>query len=793
MKFSRWTTVAAAVICASGWVCNVSAQEAVVDADPQAAQEQADIFTGPENTDSDVANKQTVSVGDTGEIDLHVKDLEIAKVLQLLSIQAQRNIVLSRNVAGNISADLYSVDFYEALDAILHTNGFGYREKGSFIYVYTQQELAALEEAERQVVTRVRRLNYLNAADASTFVSPMLSNNGTISVSAEPTDSFVPEDTDAGRNDYAAADTLIIRDYPENVEEIMAILAELDVRPEQVLIEATVLQARLSEANAFGVDFSIFTDLNIGDFNTPLNAVDQLISGSVTGADSAQTVQTTVGDTNAGQSGMKLGFLGNEVAVFVRALDSVTDTTVLSNPKLLVLNRQRAQLLVGARLGYLSTTATDTSTTQTVEFLDVGTELAVRPFVSSDGNVRIEMRPSVSDGETSLVGGFVIPNETTQEMITNVIVRSGQTVVLGGLFTEDINVTRSQVPVVGDVPILGNAFQGQDDTVSRTEIIFMIKPTIVKDKALYAAGESASEGIELARIGAREGLLPFSRTKLTASHVRNAMKQLDDGNEDKALWYADMALYLDPTSVEAWRIKEEVTGKRVYYPTQSVMHEAINAMVDQELGDDAPQTQPEPMDEEAAAEAELLDALGQAEPAADTTEAKASTTTQANESVEPAEPVVLDLNQAQQLVETAEQEKDELEAVVEAQETDPAVQAQLEPQADATTQDQVEFHVDSAPKVTDAQLAAQAREAEATHAAASATERASAEAQAQVQTQTHIQAQAEPDATEALLSQPRVKAGTQLNETAATQQQAAEAEADADAESTTAVSAVETK
>jgi len=767
MKLSRWTTVAAAFFCASGWVCSVSAQEAVVDADPAAAQEEKDIFTEPENTDSDVANKQTVSVGDLGQIDLHVKDLEIAKVLQLLSIQSQRNIVLSRNVAGNISADLYGVDFYEALDAILHTNGFGYREKGSFIYVYTQQELEALKEAERQVVTRVRRLDYLNAADASTFVSPMLSGNGTISVSAETTDSFVPDDSDAGQNSYASADTLIIRDYPENVEEIMAVLAELDIRPEQVLIEATVLQARLTEANAFGVDFSIFTDLTVGDFDTPLNAVDQLISGSVTGADSGQVVQSTVGNTAAGQSGIKLGFLGNEVGLFVRALDSVTDTTVLSNPKLLVLNRQRAELLVGAKLGFLSTTATDTSTTQTVEFLEVGTELAVRPFVSSDGNVRIEMRPSVSDGETSLVGGFVIPNETTQEMITNVIVRSGQTVVLGGLFSEDISVGRSQAPVLGDIPGLGTALQGQDDNVSRTEIIFMIKPTIVKDKALYAAGESAKSNIELARIGARQGLLPFSRTKLTASHVRNAMKQLDDGNEDKALWYADMALYLDPTSQEAWRIKEKVTGKRVYYPTQSVLNKAIDDMVDAELGEDAPKGQAEPVNEEQAAEAALFEAISQ-EPQADAQEA-ATEQAQASETAEPAEPVVLDLAEAQQRVEEAEREKAQLESVVESQD------AELEPQAaaegEATRAEPTDRHIDSAPK-----------------ADATAAEPAT-------QDQSEPVAEAQIDPTEALLNQPRVKAGTQLNDSAASneQQLAAEAVAQADAEATAAVSAVETK
>ncbi|MEL6312245.1 MAG: hypothetical protein AAFQ17_07785, partial [Pseudomonadota bacterium] len=116
--------------------------------------------------DSALPNGQAVEVGAFGEIDLHVKDLELTKVLQLLSIQSQRNIIASRNVAGTVSADLYDVDFYDALDAILTANGFGYTEKGDFLYVYTAEEIQALEEANRQVITRVGRVEVVEAVDA---------------------------------------------------------------------------------------------------------------------------------------------------------------------------------------------------------------------------------------------------------------------------------------------------------------------------------------------------------------------------------------------------------------------------------------------------------------------------------------------------------------------------------------------------------------------------------------------------------------------------------------------------
>ncbi|HEX7010568.1 MAG TPA: hypothetical protein VF184_11330, partial [Phycisphaeraceae bacterium] len=476
-------------------------------------------------------------------------------------------------------------------------NGYGYVEEGNFIYVYTAEELQRLEEAKRKQVTRVYRLNYMPAAEALAFVTPLASPAGSIAVSSEVPGGMEPTLDDNGANSFAHADTLVIRDYPENVEEIIATLQQLDVRPKQVLIESTILQARLSEANAFGVDFAIFTDLNITDFTTPLGAVNDLIAGVGEGDakfDSGGAITANPGNVTQGQSTIKLGIVGDDAAVFIRALDTVTDTTVLATPKVLVLNRQRAHLLVGEKLGYLSTTATDTSTTQTVEFLEVGTRLTVRPFVSDDGFIRMELKPSVSDGETELVGGFVIPDETTQELTTNVIVRSGQTVVLGGLFKEDTTVGRRQVPGLGSIPIVGNAFRGQDDDVQRSEVIFLIKPTVLKDQALYAAGERATDNIELARLGTRERLLPWSKTKLSSTHVKKAYDYLREGNQDKALWHTNLALYINPSDVDALRLKEQITGERFVIPERGILNDAIDAMIQHQMEDAAPADQAEP-------------------------------------------------------------------------------------------------------------------------------------------------------------------------------------------------------
>ncbi|WP_432798081.1 type II secretion system protein GspD [Poriferisphaera sp. WC338] len=526
---------------------------------------------------------QHVAVGDYGVVDLHVKDLDLTKVLQLLSIQSQRNIIASRNVAGSVSADLYGVDFYEALEAILDSNGFGYRENGNFIYVYTKDELKTLEEADRVVETKIVHLNYLNGQDAAAFVEPLLSSAGSVTGVSQVADGFEATVSDGGGNSFSQVVTLVIRDYEENLEQIFSLLEQLDARPAQVLIESWILEASLEENNEFGVDFAIFTDVSFGDFTKPLDAVNDIINGTpASPVNHGQIVTSQVGQTQQ-LGGAKVALFGNDFSVFVRALDQVTDTTVLAKPQVMVLNRQRANLLVGQRLGYLSTTQTETSTTQTVEFLNVGTQLMVRPFISADNYVRMEIKPSVSEGSTRVEAGAVIPTETTNEMTSNVMVRSGQTVVLGGFFKESNQIDRRQIPGMGDIPIAGAAFKGQDDTINRNEVIFMIRPTVVKDKQLVDMGNSALDGVQKAIMGSRDGLLPFSQSKMSAAYLRDARDQLARGNTEKAQWAIDAAIYIDPTSVEAMRMKEQLTGERMYYKADSILDQAVDSMINAEV------------------------------------------------------------------------------------------------------------------------------------------------------------------------------------------------------------------
>lgn len=552
------------------------------------------------------ADSADVTVSEHLTVDLHVQDEELANVLQILSLQSQKNILVSGTVSATVNANLYNVTFYEALDAILNVNGYGYVEKGNFIYVYTLEEIADLEQAARQPVTRVVRLNYLNANDAAEFVSPLLSEVGQIQSNGDVDTFSIPDGSPVGDETYALASTLVIRDYPEHVEEIEKLIAELDTRPAQVLVEATILETSLREMNGFGVDFSFISDLDFSEFidlGGPLGTTQGIInggdgsSGGLSPANNqALSGTSTPGNTAAGPATFKLGIIDDNISFFLRALDDITDVTVLSRPKVLALNRQPARVLVGRRIGYLSTTSTETSTTQTVEFLDTGTQLKFRAFVGNDGFIRMELHPSTSTGETreaSSAGGaaVTIPEEVTQEITTNVLVRDGSTVVLGGLFRESTTLSRRQVPLLGDIPLIGAAFRGHDDDTRRSEIIFMITPTIVNDQILTEIGNSAGDYVENVRVGSRSGLLPWSRDRQSAELNVKAEQAALDGDAAKGLYLLRRSLELNPNQPDAIRLREQLLQQQSDFPSRSILEDAF----DEELNDRLRSIEPLPL------------------------------------------------------------------------------------------------------------------------------------------------------------------------------------------------------
>ena len=553
------------------------AEPAKAPATPQQAETPA-----PEGNAAELLAGPKVNVGSFGQIELHVKDLDMTKVLQLLAMQSQRNIIASKNISGTVTADLYNVGFFDALKAILQPNGYGFKEQGNFIYVYTAEELKKLQDVDRKTIAKVVRLNYMSASDAATFVTKMLSSAGSIALNGPAADNMQPTLADNGINKFANAETLVIVDFPENVEQIVKVLEQLDVRPKQVLIEATVLEILINEEDGWGLNISAIADMSAASFTNPLSAITDLSGGTIKST-AAGVISSTPTPTFQNNPSFQVGVVTNHASAFLSALEQVTTTHVLAHPKTLVLNRQRSDLLVGKRLAYLSTTTTSTTSTQTVDYLDTGTQLTVRPFISDDGLIRLELKPSITDGVLRNIGTTTVPDASTESLITNVMVRNGQTVVLGGLFNESTTTQRNQMPGVGDIPLIGAAFKGHDDNIIRSETIFLVTPTIIKDETLGAVGDRLKDDVELSRIGAREGLLPWSKSKVAASYMRKALQCRDQGDKDKALWNVNLVLTLDPTYAEARRLREELGASRGNTTTRTLLDDAVKHVVDQQL------------------------------------------------------------------------------------------------------------------------------------------------------------------------------------------------------------------
>jgi type IV pilus assembly protein PilQ len=499
---------------------------------------------------------------------IQFQDTDILQALQMLSMQGRRNIIASRGVQGKVSANLYDVGLYDALDVIMRANDLRMEESGNFIYVYTRQEWEDVTKSRLKKVSRNFPLEYLNAKDAGEFIKPILSEAGAVSFVGDVEKGFQPSESDGGSDSWAFQGMLVVSDYPDNIKAVETLLKDIDTPPSQVVVESTVVSSKVIQKDGFGVDVSIIGNLDFANLTNPLSGASDLFNGDV-GKQAGQSVANSSNTAVAGwerESTMRVGVLSDDIAVFLRLLDSVTDTTVLARPRVMALNRQRAQILIGRRVGYLSSTTTQTATTQSVEFLDSGIKLIFRPFISNDGSIRMELAPSVSEAKIeNLVDSngstLPVPNEDTSEIVTNVRVKNGQTLVLGGLFKEDTVIERRQVPGLGDVPLLGNAFKGYDDQLTRQEIIFLVTPTIVKDEIAKVWSDEANEFEHAVRIGTREGLLPWSRDTLTTSQNQKAFEAMAAGDRELALFHCENSLRLSHNQPEMVRLRAELNGK----------------------------------------------------------------------------------------------------------------------------------------------------------------------------------------------------------------------------------------
>jgi type II secretory pathway component GspD/PulD (secretin) len=488
------------------------------------------------------------------------KDMSVRDALRFLAAKYHRNIIPSGQVIGKLNVtSLYEVTFEEALDAILGSD-YRYKTTGGFIRVYTAEEYEKLAKNIENMTSRVFELYYVNAAEVKALITPVMSQFGKI---ASTTPAALDTEAGQGGDKLSMRDTIVVYDFPERLDKVAEIIKEIDVKPQQILIEVTVLKATLTETTEFGIEWDKIGGITAT--STPVGMSIGLASGI-----------TPVG------SGLSVGLTNDEIVSSITALEDVTDVTVLANPKIMALNKQAGYINIGGQKGYTEsiTQTSGGNTTANVKMLDYGTILKFRPFICENGYVRMEINPEESIATTTTtVSGNVIPNTTKTTVKTNIMVKDGRTIIIGGLFKEELTNTDSQVPVIGDLPIVGALFKKTKDANIRTELVILITPHIINEpEELASASEERENDISRIVHGSRKRISSISRVRIYEDCYAKAIEYYADKEYDKALAELNWIIGFRPNTVEAVQLKEKILSDvrpDKYRALERIMYEQI--------------------------------------------------------------------------------------------------------------------------------------------------------------------------------------------------------------------------
>ncbi len=371
---------------------------------------------------------------DSKKISLTFHDVEISEAMEMLSIKERVNIILAKDVEGTISVNLYNVTLRQAILSIADAAGYAVEYRNGSYFVLKREESGKYAQSGLTEI-RALKVEYSDVNVVEQILETYLSEYGKITNLAE-------------------RKLLVVEDLPSFIGRIETILEEIDQEPKQIFIEAKILEVTLRDSESFGLDWSkLFT------------------SDGGTGA------VGTRGLSNPLSPGLFFDLVTPNVEVALDTLFTRGRLRTLSTPKLLALENQEAEVVIGDRLGFRVTTTINQITSETIEFLESGVILRVLPSVDGQGRIMLTIHPEVSTGRVE----DGIPNQVTTEVTTQMLVENGQTVFIGGLIRRSLDQNREGVPVLGDIPLVGRVFSNKSDSSLNTETVVMITPHIVND------------------------------------------------------------------------------------------------------------------------------------------------------------------------------------------------------------------------------------------------------------------------------------------------------------------------
>jgi type IV pilus secretin PilQ/predicted competence protein len=415
-------------------------------------------------------------------VSLEFQDAEIQDVIRLIAEVSKLNVIIGDNVSGRLTLKLVDVPWDQALDIILTSRGLDKVQHGNILRVAPIEALKkeretalANDQAAKQLEPlrlKLFNINYAASAEMAGRIQNLVSERGKV-------------DVDPRTN------TLIVEDIGENLSRIENLIKVLDTQTPQVRIESRIVQASDTFARSVGIQWGPTLRLDEGNNNqTSWQFPRRIGIGAPVGDPGAGFRAPTPGDLGAfavdalpgaEETGGALGFrLGSVSDVFnldlqLRYAETEQIARIVSRPSITVLDNRTARIIQGSRIPFLSAGSEGSN----VAFQDAGIEVSVTPQITNDGSIILQVSTRSNEPGGAGVGGNQIIN--IREAETELLVKSGRTAVLGGVFKTSDTFGRGGVPGLMRLPILGWLFKGESNTVNREETLIFITPTILSD------------------------------------------------------------------------------------------------------------------------------------------------------------------------------------------------------------------------------------------------------------------------------------------------------------------------
>ena len=431
--------------------------------------------------------EQEQASGYTGrKISLDFKDADISNILRLMAEVSNLNIIAGEDVKGKVSLRLIDVPWDQAFDIILKTNGLGKVQEGNVVRIMplakikqeSEDALASKKAKEKLEDLEIKLLpvNYATASALESQVKGLLSDRGTVTVEAR-------------------TNTLVIKDIPANIAKAVDMAKKLDTPTPQVLIEARIVEANSNFARDLGVQWGAATLTTSKDkFSSGFGSASASPSPTLTpttptsfigsGGQFSSQPNFAVSLPAAGAAGTlgAMGFsfgklIGDPFLLDLRISAGEKNglTKTISRPRITTLDNKEAKISQGDSVPFETTSSSGTQTA----FIDATLELVVTPHITPDGSVSMKIKASRNSiGSFRSAAGT--PSISKKEASTEIIVKSGETAVIGGIVVEDKSDTGSGIPWLKDIPILGWLFKNKSAAESQTELLIFITPNIVR-------------------------------------------------------------------------------------------------------------------------------------------------------------------------------------------------------------------------------------------------------------------------------------------------------------------------